>query len=161
MHTVSFAGILQRLNIIEQTDRRLVLRERPLLDYLVGFALVVGALLVWIAGLRAIPGIALALALYFIVQGRVRLIVFDSDTGKMLIHYQTILKKEVASEINLNEIKRAYLFKGDDMATQIILVRVDAEEMGLSVYSNDINPWKDDIVIAINAILHEAHRDEN
>jgi len=154
-------GILQRLNIIEQTETRLVLRELPLFDYAVAFALIITALILSVASFWYSAGIAAVIALYFILQGRVRLIIFDADAGGMLIHYQTPLRKETVSAIELREIQRAYLFKGDDMGTQIILVQVDGEEMGISIYSNDMNPWKDDIVIAINAILHEAHRDEN
>lgn len=153
-----FPGILQRLIIIEQTETRLILRELPLFDYAVAFALIITGLILSVVNFWFSAGIAAVIALYFILQGRVRMIVFDADTGGMIVLYQTPLKKVPVSEIDLAEIKRAYLFKGDDGGTQIILVQVDGEEIGISVYSNDMNPWKDDIVIAINAILYQAHK---
>ena len=152
-------GILQRLNIIQQTDTQLVLRELPLLDYLIAFALIVVALIVSVASFRASAGIAVILALFFVLQGRVRLIVFDATAGNMMVYYQTPIRKAPVSEINLADIQRAYLYKGDSGGTQIILVRMEGEEMGISVYSSDMTRWKDDIVIAINAILHQAYRD--
>ena len=57
-------------------------------------------------------------------------------------------------------LHRAYLYTGDDDGTQIILVRRDGEEFGISVYSDDPSPWKEPIVVAINGILNEAHKTE-
>lgn len=149
---------MQKLTITRQTETHLVLRELPLLDYGIAFVVLITSLILLVANFWISAGIAAVIALYFIFQGKMRLICFDADAGKMLIHYQTPLKKETVSDIQLSDIQRAYLFKGDDEGTQIILLRGDAEEMGISAYSNDMTPWKDDIVIAINAILHEAYK---
>lgn len=149
---------MQKLTITRQSETQLVLRELPLLDYGIAFVVLITGLILLVANFWISAGIAAVIALYFIFQGKMRLICFDTDAGKILIHYQTPLKKETVSDIELSDIQRAYLFKGDDEGTQIILLRGDAEEMGISAYSSDMNPWKEDIVIAINAILHEAHK---
>jgi hypothetical protein len=153
-------GVIQRLAIVQQTETRLVLRELPIFDWAIAFALVITALILSIAQFWISALIAVAVGIYFILQGRVRLIIFDVSTAKMTVQFRSPLNKQNISEIFLSEIQRAYLFKGDDAGTQIILVRVDGEEMGMSTYSNDMSPWKEDIVIAITAILHEAHKDD-
>lgn len=151
--------LIQRLSIVQQTTSRLVLRELPLLDWGATFILLIVALLLSIAEFWTSAGIAILIAFYFIFAGRMRVLEFDAGMGKLLIHYQTPLKRDTVSDIDLHTVQRAYLFKGDDNGTQIILVRRDGEELGISVYSQEMTPWKEPIVIAINAILHEAHKD--
>ena len=153
-------GVIQRLYIIEQSKTRLSLREYPLLDWAVAFLLAVTVIILMIADFQISAGVAGGVALFFIIQGRIRTITFDADSDTMQISYQSPLRKQVATEILLHDIQRAYLYKGDDEGTQIILVHVNGEELGISVYSEDISVWKDDIVIAINAILYEAHKDD-
>ncbi|MEO1290581.1 MAG: hypothetical protein AAFV93_22795 [Chloroflexota bacterium] len=153
-------GVIQRLSIAEQTASRLVLRELPLLDWGAGFLLVIVALMLSINSFWTSAVLALAIALYFLLAGRVRLIEFDISAGTMQIHYQTPLKRNTVNTIKLETIQRAYLYTGDDDGTQIILVRRDGEELGISVYSDDIASWKEPIVVAVNAILYEAHKDK-
>ena len=153
-------GVIQRLYIIEQSKTRLSLREYPLLDWAVAFLLAVTVIILMIADFQISAGVAGGVALFFIIQGRIRTITFDADSDTMQISYQSPLRKQVATEILLHDIQRAYLYKGDDEGTQIILVHIKGEELGISVYSEDISVWKDDIVIAINAILYEAHKDD-
>lgn len=154
-------GIIQRLQIIYQTDDKLILRELPLLDWGLAFFLAITTLILVISEFWVSAGVAGGVALFFILQGRTRIITFDADANFMRIDYQTPLQKQVINEIPLQNIQRAYLYKGDDDGTQIILVHTDGEELGISVYSRDVTIWKDDIVIAINAVLHEAHKDDN
>lgn len=156
-----FLGVLQRLSIIQQTENQLILRELPLLDWGIAILLAMTAMMLTIVQFWISAGVAAGVALFFIIQGRTRPISFDVDSNQMLIRYQTPLSSQIATDMGLHEIQRAYLYKGDDDSTQIVLLRVDGEELGLSVYSKDLHPWKDDIVIAINAILHEAHKDDN
>mgnify|MGYP000580547534 CR=1 FL=1 len=154
------SGILQRLTIIHQTENRLVLRELPLSDWAIVFALGIIATIIAIAGFSITAGIGFAVAVFFVFQGKIRLIDFDVASGTMTINYQSPLKKETVSQIKLDTIQRAYLYRGDDGGTQIILVSVDGEESGISVYSSDMQDWKEAIVVAINAVLFEAHKDE-
>jgi hypothetical protein len=100
------------------------------------------------------------LGIFFVMQGRIRVIRFDADANTMTVEYVYLYKRIHASTKPLHEISRAYLDKADDDSTQIILVDVTGEEAGLSVYSRDIRPWKEEIVIAINTVLHEAHKDD-
>ncbi|MEM9955664.1 MAG: hypothetical protein AAF846_28950 [Chloroflexota bacterium] len=151
-------GVVQRLSIAEQTSSRLVLCELPLLDWGAGFLLVIVALMLSINSFWTSAVLALAIALYFLLAGRVRLIEFDISAETMQIHYQTPLKRNTVNTIKLETIQRAYLYTGDDEGTQIILVRRDGEELGISVYSDDIASWKEPIVVAVNAILYEAHK---
>lgn len=153
-------GVIQRLQIIHQTDTKLVLRELPLLDWGIAFLLGITTIIIAIAQFWVSAGVAGGIALFFVLQGRMRLITFDADANIMQIEHHTPLRKHIINELTLESIQRAYLYKGDDDGTQIILVHVDGEELGISVYSNDVNIWKDDIVIAINAILYEAHKDD-
>lgn len=148
-------GIVQRLSIIQQTEKQLVLRELPLFDYAIAFVLIIIGMMLLIAKFWISAGIATVIALYFMAQGKRRMIHFDVDAGKMSIYYQTLLKKETVSDIQIRDIQDAYLYQGDDGGTQIILRGTDAEEMGISAYSNDMTLWKEDIVIAINTILHQ------
>ncbi|GAB5492064.1 MAG: hypothetical protein Phog2KO_22790 [Phototrophicaceae bacterium] len=153
-------GVIQRLYIIRQSDTQLNLREYPLLDWAVAFFLGIIVIILMIADFQISAGVAGGVALFFIIQARIRTINFDTDSNIMQIGYQSLLRQQVATEILLSDIQRAYLYKGDDEGTQIILVHVKGEELGISVYSEDISVWKDDIVIAINAILYEAHKDD-
>lgn len=152
-------GILQRLSIIEQTDSRLVLRELPLLDWGLAFLLLLITAILWISNLGISAVISLALAFFLVLQSRVRLIIFQTSPNLMQIFLQSPLQSRVVNEISLHQINRAYLHK-DDSGSQIILVQTDGSEMGLSVFSHELRDWKEPIVIAINAILHNAHKDE-
>ena len=153
-------GILQKLSILQRSDERLVLRELPLLDWLMSLVILLFALIMWIAGSTITMVIAIAIALFLVLQARVRLIIFTTEPNLMQVHLQSPLKRQLVSEVSLHHISRAHLKKDDLGASQIILVQTDGEELGLSVYSKDMNEWKEEIVIAINEILHNAHRDD-
>ena len=154
-------GVIQRLIIVQQSEGRLLLREYPLLDWGIAFALFTLALALSVANFLVSAVIAGGIGIYFLLTGRVRTIDFDTSRGKILTSYQTPISNQAVSDIPLDDIQHAYLLKGDDAGTQIILVRTDGEELGISVYSNDIASWKDDIVIAINAVLFTAHQQSN
>lgn len=152
------AGILQKLTIIDTTDERLLLREYPLLDWVVVAALFILAanmaiLNIWIT---AVAGVTLGM--FFWLRARTRYILFDVAEDLLLVEHHSILQQETVLRVPLEHISRAYLHKADDGSTQIILVNDVGEEMGLSVYSRDMQPWKEEIVIAVNAILHTAHK---
>jgi hypothetical protein len=104
--------------------------------------------------------VAIAIALLLVLQARLRLIIFTTEPNLMQVLLQSPLRSQIATEISLHEISRAYLKKDDAGGTQIVLVQTDGEEMGLSVYSKDMRDWKEEIVIAINEILHNAHKDD-
>ncbi|MGJ3238674.1 MAG: hypothetical protein ACFE0Q_08215 [Anaerolineae bacterium] len=154
-------GVIQRLKIVYETDTRLVLRELPLLDWAAAFMLVLIGLGLSLFDFWVSAVLAAGLAFYFVLQGRVRLIEFDAPTARMIVQYRTPFSQSIASDIDLYTVHRAYLFKGDDGGTQVILVRADGEELGISVYSSDPSPWKEAVVIAINALLHEVHKDDD
>jgi hypothetical protein len=154
------SGILQRLTIIEFTDIRLVLRELPFLEWLLAGILWIAAINFVLFGLWATAVAALLLGGYFVLQAHIRTIIFDADTNLMTVENMTLFNREVVSVKELHEISRAYLEKDDDGSTQIMLVDVVGDEMGLSVYSRDMRPWKEDIVVAINTVLHQAHKDD-
>lgn len=151
-------GVIQRLNIIQQSEQRLILREYPLLDWGIAFALFTLALALSVSNFTVSAVIAGGIGIYFLLTGRVRTIDFNVPYSKVLTSYQTPLSNKTVSDIALEDIQRAYLLQGDDAGTQIVLVRTDGEELGISVYSDDIASWKDDIVIAINAVLFVAHQ---
>ena len=153
-------GVLQRLRIVEFTDTLLILRELPLLEWVGAGILFILALSLalfqfWITAIAA-----LILGVLFAAQARMRVVRFDADTNLMTVEFVYLYKRVPVESKFLHEISRAYLEKADDGSTQIVLVDVTGEKMGLSVYSQDVRPWKDEIVVAINTVLHEAHRDD-
>lgn len=153
-------GVLQRLRIVEFTDTLLILRELPLLEWVLAGVLFILALNLamfqfWVTAIAA-----LILGVVFAAQTRIRLVRFDADSNLMTVDYIYLYKRIQIESKFLHEISRAYLDKADDGSTQIMLVDVTGEKMGLSVYSQDVRPWKDEIVVAINTVLHEAHRDD-
>lgn len=152
-------GILQKLNIIVYTDTRLVLREYPRMEWLAVLGLLIVAANTAIWGFWVTAAVALGIAVLLGTQAEVRTITFDVATDQMTIHLQAPLRNRLVNRIPLHHISRAYLSQAQTDHTQIVLVSVVGDEMGLSVYSRDVRPWKDDIVIAINAILHQAHKD--
>lgn len=155
-----FASVLEKLSIVEQTDTQLVLRELPLLDWLVAGAIFITALQFMLFDFRITAVVAVAIAAIFAIRARTRLISFDAETNLMQVRYQSLLRTQVIEEIGLHQISRAYLHKDDTGQSQIILVTALGDEMGLSAYSNDMNDWKSPIVVAINTLLHEAHQDD-
>lgn len=143
-----------------ESDTQLVLQEFPVVDYMAAAALTLLTLTLSIAGTWISAALAGGVALFFALQARVRVITFDLSSDSMLITANTPLSSQVLSSEDLATIQRAYLFKAEDGNSQIVLVRLDGEELGLSVYSQDseMRPWKEPIVIAINKILHAARK---
>lgn len=155
-----FASVLEKLTIIEETKTRLVLRELPLLEWLIAGAIFVSAILfalfeLWITAIGAV-----VIGVWFIARANMRLIIFDADTNLMQIRFQSLLSSSTMHEIGLHEVSRALLRKEDTGHSQILLITITGDELGLSAYSQDVNDWKAPIVIAINTILHEAHKDD-
>lgn len=155
-----FQDVIQRLFIVQQTKTRLVLRELPLLDWIIAFGLTMIGLVMSFWGFWLSTGIAGAIACYFIIQGQVRMIYFDVAEEGMAVSIQTPFSKETVNAVKLDEIRRSYLFRGDDDGSQIVLVHQSGEESGISVYSEDLSNWKEPIVIAINGILHEYRKQQ-
>ncbi|MEL6308878.1 MAG: hypothetical protein AAFQ52_12115 [Chloroflexota bacterium] len=154
------AGVLQRLYITDQSKARLVLQEYPVLDYGVAILLTFLTMALSIAGSWISASVAGGFAIFFALQAKTRVITFDVASDSMLISVRSAFNSRHLSSADLATIQRAYLFKADDGSSQIVLVRADGEEMGLSVYSKDseVRPWKEPLVIAINEILHDAHK---
>jgi hypothetical protein len=155
-----FADVFQRISIIHMSDSRLVLRELPLLDWLMALGILLAAAIMWIFSLTVTAVIALGISLFMVLQARMRLVIFTTEPNLMQVLFQSPLQSRKVMEVSLHQISRAYLHKDDLGGTQIILVQTDGEEMGLSAYSRDVKDWKEEIVIAINAILHNAHKDD-
>ncbi len=156
-----FLDLFQRLTIIENRPDRLVLQEQPLIDWLVALLLVViGANIALFFQLWLSFATALVVAIIFVVRARMRIITFDAPSDLLTVEYRSFTERRIVLEKPLHEISRAYLQKEDDGSTQIVLVDVLGGEMGLSAYTQESTPWKEPIVIAINAVLHEAHKDD-
>lgn len=151
-------GVLQRLQILEVSDCKLVLRELPLLDWLVAGVLLLIGLGMAVATLWITALVAVTVGILFVLLARTRLILFNAEDNMLRVSYQSPLRTTTVLQMGLHEISRAYLNADDSGGTQIMLVTVMGDEWGLSVYSRDLRPWKDDIVIAINAVLHQAHK---
>src|SRR5688572_20734979 len=115
-----FAGILQKMSIIHMSDSRLVLRELPLLDWLVALVILLAALIMWIATFTVSAVIAIAVALFMVLQAHMRLVVFTTEPNLMQVFFQSPLQSRVINEISLHQISRAYLNKDDSGGTQII-----------------------------------------
>lgn len=147
-------SILHRLNIIEQTKARLVLRELPLLDWLFAAItfVVVSNLAIFQLWITAVVGVIIATVILF--RAQTRDIVFDAASGTMKVYMRSYLGTVEANSFDLDRIDRAFLRHDEDDATQVILV-ARGSQMGLSVYSRDPQGWKEDIVLAVNAFLHE------
>jgi hypothetical protein len=152
--------VFDKLNIIEQSDTRLVLRDLPVLDWLFTGAMLLIALIFAIVELWITAGAAVIVGIVFVARAKTRLITFDAETNLMQIEFQSFFGKEVVNETMLHEISRAYLRKDSDGSSQILLVTVMGDELGLSSYSRDMTDWKEPVVIAINTVLHEAHKDD-
>lgn len=153
-----FASVFQRLWIVRLSDDHFHLRENPVLDWLIAGGLLALGAIVAILQLWLTVAIACVLAVAMLLQARTREIIFDVPNNQLQISYRSAFQKRVVLEMGLSVIARAYLKTADDDGTQIILVNGAGEEMGLSAHSRDVRPWKDEIVIAINAILHAAHQ---
>jgi len=153
-------GVLQRLTIIEQSACRLTLRELPLMEWVIVAVLLIIGINLALLNLWITAAASVLVALLIIAQARVRYISFDADEDTLEIYFQSLLQHKQVSAYRLKDITRAYLKKDEREYSQIILLATNGDEMGLSVYSRDVSDWKSEIVLAINTLLHEAHRDE-
>jgi pheromone shutdown protein TraB len=151
-------GVLQRLQILEQSEGKLVLRELPLLDWLIAGAVLMFAIAAAVGALWLTALVAFIVAMLFVLMARTRIIVFSAEDNMLRVRYQSLLRSSTVLQMGLHELSRAYLSEDDDSCTQVMLVTVMGDEWGLSVYSRDLRPWKDDIVLAINAVLHQEHK---
>jgi hypothetical protein len=152
--------VLQRLIIIYQTDARLVLREQPIFDWVIVATLTLIAAIMFIAQFWVTGILAIGFAGYLILQTKTRLISFDTDPNLMTVILQNLLSQQITNEVSLHSISRAYLFRGEDGGLQIILTLTDGEELGLTNYFKDAALWQEEVVLAINGILHSAHKDD-
>jgi hypothetical protein len=152
-------SIFQKIDIIEKTKQRLLLRELPRLEWIfAGIVLMLGINMA-VLGLNLTAAAAIAMGVVVAIGSRVRVIVFDAVAEEMVVVYQYPLRRLVVNSLQLEDIRRAYLRVADDAeagadgATQVVLVTAQGE-MGLSVYSKDQRPWKEALVFAINEFLH-------
>jgi hypothetical protein len=157
----AFAGVFNRQTIVEQSGGRLVLRERPLAEWLFAAVIVLAGFNAAIFQFRVTVIAALLIAAFVVLRAKTRYIIFDAPSETLQIVFQTPLKRETVNTIELPKVKRAYLKKDEDGHTQIILVDVFEQEMGLSVYSRDMTSWKEDVILAINAFLHDFQQSDD
>ena len=146
-------SVLQKLTIIELTTTRLVLRELPLLEWLLIGGLFIVAAIMAILGFKITAVCAFLIALYVGFQTRIRLIVFDIEDHTMSIGYRYLLSFQIVMTKTLSEISQITLHTGEDGGTQIILIDQDQDRMGLSAYSRDLRPWKEPIITAIHTLI--------
>ena len=156
-----FAGVFNRQTIIEQTGGRLVLRERPLAEWLFAAVIVLAGFNAAIFQFWVTVIAALLIASFVVLRAKTRYLIFDAPSETLHIVFQTPFRRETVNAIELPKVKRAYLKKDEDGHTQIILVDVFEQEMGLSVYSRDMTPWKEDVILAINAFLHDFQQQQD
>jgi hypothetical protein len=152
--------VFQRLIIIYQSDARLVLREQPIFDWVIVATLTLIAFIMFIAQFWVTGILAIGFAAYLILQAKTRLVSFDTDPNLMTVILKNLLSQQIANEVSLYSISRAYLFRGEDGGSQIILTLTDGEELGLTNYFKDAAVWQEEVVLAINGILHKAHKDD-
>lgn len=153
-------SILQRLIIIHQTDARLVLREHPIFDWVLVASATLLTMIMFIAQFWITGILTIIFAGYFLLQAKTRLISFDTDPNLMTVILQNFFGQQVVNEVSLHNISRAYLYRGEDGGSQIILTMSDGEELGLTHYFKDVAIWQEEVVLAINSILHSAHKDD-
>lgn len=150
-------SLFQKIDIIEQTKKRLLLRELPRMEWFFSAIVLMLGINMAIFGLNLTAAVAIALGLIVGFGSRIRIIVFDVQAEEMVIVYQYPLRRVVVNTTLLEEVTRAYLSTAEDNATQVILLTQQGE-MGLSVYSKDARPWKEVLVFAINEFLHHYRK---
>ena len=153
-------SVFQRMMIIHESDEQLILREQPILDWVIAAAMVLTGLIMLIAQFWVTAFLSLAFAGLFFTQASTRTVTFDTDPNMMTILLQSLVGQRLLNEVSLHSISRAYLYRGEDGGMQVVLTMTDGEELGLSGYFKTEVTWQEDIVLAINAILHNAHRDD-
>jgi hypothetical protein len=151
-------GVLQRLTIVEASPTHLILREQPLLSWLITALLAVIALSLLIFQLYTTAILALVLAVFFLLDAHSRIITFDAAANTMTIDLVHLYKRQTVNTLDLHRISEAHLHIADDGHTQIILIDGMGDEFGLSVYSRDVRPWKAEIVAAINTLLEKSQQ---
>jgi hypothetical protein len=156
----TFTGVFNRQTIVEQSKAQLVIREQPLAEWLFAAVILLAAANAAIFQFRVTAGAGVIIAAAVVLRARTRYITFDMPSETLTIAFQTPLKRETVNTIELPKVKRAYLKKENSGHTQIILVDVFGQEMGLSVYSRDMMPWKEDVILAVNAFLHEFQQQQ-
>lgn len=145
-------GVFQQLRIISASPTQLVLRELPLLEWLVAFLIALLGVNFIIIGINITAVGAFLVAMAIVLFSRSRLLIFDVADKELRIVFQYPLMRRVANQLPLQQIDRAYIRQDDNGSTQIIL-KTQRGEMGLSVYSRDSHPWKDTACKAINDFL--------
>ncbi|MDQ7026808.1 MAG: hypothetical protein Q9P01_16075 [Anaerolineae bacterium] len=151
-------GVLQPLTIVEISDTRLVLREQPRLAWFIAGILFAIAAILLLFQFWGTAFLAFVIACIFLVDARTRLICFDTHTHTMTVDYVYLYRRKTINVTELHKLGEAYLHTAADGHSQIILIDKMSNEMGFSVYSRDIRPWKEDIVVAINTILRNAQK---
>lgn len=153
-------SVFQRMMIIHESDAQLILREQPILDWVIAAAMLLTGFIMLIAQFWITGFLSLAFAVLFYVQASTRTVIFDTDPNMMIVELQSLVGQRVLNEVSLHSISRAYLYRGEDGGVQVVLTMTDGEEMGLSSYIKHEVTWQEEIVLAINGLLHGAHKDD-
>lgn len=146
-------GVFQQLRIVRATPMQLILRELPLLEWLLAFVVVLLGVNFVILGISITAVGAFLVAMAIVLFSRSRILIFDADDQELRIVFQYPLLRQDVNVISLLQVDRAYIRQDDNGSTQIILA-TQSGEMGLSVYSRDTSPWKEEVCQAINDFLH-------
>jgi hypothetical protein len=144
-------GVLERLFIVEHTDRRLILREYPLLGWLFGGAFIIGSGNLFLIGLDATALGSVVLGILCFMLSRVRVLTFDREHQRLQVVGWYLIVKRSLLELSFADIQGVSLFE-QNQHTQIVL-HTTKGDTGLSVYSHDLTDWKSPLVEAIEKVL--------
>ena len=142
---------LQRMRIIRRDRGLLVLRELPLIEWSSAVLLLIVAVNFTFFSLMVTALAAIIVAVALVVTARTRTITFSVETSRMSVESGPFVTTLV-SEMPLVEIQRAELAVDSDGFSQIMLRTYD-DLYGFSIHSKDSQPWKPEIVLAINQLL--------
>lgn len=144
-------SFLQRLQILEHSPQRLILREQPLLEWLFVLALFNAGLMALSVGAWLTTVASWVAAAMLLLMARTRRIVFDDDTGMLSIRLVMLWGQRTVNTMPLAALRGAYLHE-DEAGSQVILIENEVEH-GLSAHTRGGFDWKADVVEAINGFL--------
>ncbi|MCS6836169.1 MAG: hypothetical protein NZ750_09155 [Anaerolineae bacterium] len=145
-------GVLEQLSIVQNDDQALVLREQPRAAWLLAFGLALTALNLALFGLALTAWGAAGLALLTLLLARGRWLIFDHQAQALQVEWRAWWGVRLAQTLPYDQILRLELRAFPNEQTQIILHSPQGQ-VGLSVCSRDILPWKEEALRAMRAAL--------
>jgi len=145
-------GVLEQLLIVQDDEQALILREQPRAAWLLAFGLGLAALNMALFGLELTAWGAVGLALLALLLARGRWLIFDSQARVLRVEWRAWWGVRLAQSLPYDQIQGLELRAFANEQTQIILHSRQGQ-MGLSVCSRDIIPWKQEALRAMRAAL--------